>query len=275
MQTRFCNLHPALNEFVQCIMIIHAEVEKDSPPVLCPYPPTPQNSLFFYLGDLIKVKLDEVDLYTSQPRSVIVGPQLKRVTIDINRNHKAVRVGFHPGGLHRLMGCPMWEMVDSSHDAEDVFGCEIRLLNDRLQEANSFDDIHRLVEEFLLLKVYALKKDLPFDLAMLELIKQNGNIPMERVASLACLSLRQFERVSRDRIGIPPKLFARLTRFSSAYRIRESDPSLSWTDIAYECGYFDQMHFIRDFKEFAGVTPRIIERELRNVPVKLQASLRL
>jgi hypothetical protein len=50
--------------------------------------------------------------FALQPRSVIVGPQLTRVTIDINRSHKAVRVGFHPGGLHRLLGISMAEMVD-------------------------------------------------------------------------------------------------------------------------------------------------------------------
>jgi AraC-like DNA-binding protein len=57
--------------------------------------------------------------------------------------------------------------------------------------------------------------------------------------------------------------------------MRENDASLTWTNIAYECGYFDQMHFIRDFKEFAGVTPGIIEKELLKAPAMLQAGLRL
>jgi AraC-like DNA-binding protein len=50
---------------------------------------------------------------------------------------------------------------------------------------------------------------------------------------------------------------------------------LSWTSIAYDCGYFDQMHLIRDFKEFAGVAPGIIQKELNEIPVRLQADLRL
>ncbi|HSN59842.1 MAG TPA: helix-turn-helix domain-containing protein, partial [Ferruginibacter sp.] len=98
---------------------------------------------------------------------------------------------------------------------------------------------------------------------------------IEQLASMACLSLRQFERVCRDRIGLPPKLYARLVRFSQAYRIRENSSDISWTSIAYECGYFDQMHMIRDFKEFAGVAPGIIEKELNNTHIRLQAELRL
>jgi transcriptional regulator GlxA family with amidase domain len=169
----------------------------------------------------------------------------------------------------------MGGMIDGSYDAADVFGPEMRELNERLAEAPHFDAIRDLVEQFLLRKVRALKSALPFDRAMQELVRLHGNIPIEQVASLACLSLRQFERVSKERIGVSPKFFARLTRFSKAYRLREAFPEWSWTGIAYECGYFDQMHLIRDFKQFAGVAPRLIEKQLELAPVRLQKDLRL
>lgn len=275
MQTQFYIPHVQLQEFIQCIMVIHVCMEPGSAPVICPYPPTPQNSLFFYIDDPIKVQMDERAGFIEQPRSVIVGPQLTRVMLDINKSHKAVRVGFHPGGLHRLLGVSMVEMIDKSYDAVNVFGNEMSELNNRLQEATGFDEIKDIVEEFLLKKVATLKQALPFDRAILELLRTNGNISIEKIASLACLSLRQFERISKERIGLPPKLFARLVRFSKAYRLRENFPHWNWTQIAYECGYFDQMHFIRDFKQFAGVAPGIMEKELNNTPVRLQAGLRL
>ena len=275
MQARFYIPHPLLQEFVQCIMLVHAEVDRDAPAVICPYPPTPQNSLFFYINDRIKVQLEGTDAYIEQPRSVIVGPQLNRVRIDVDHDHKAVRVGFHPGGLHRLLGLSLADMIDGSYDAEDVFGAEMKELNNKLQEADGFDAIKDVVEHFLLQKVKSLKQVLPFDQAMLELVRSEGSISIEKIASLACLSLRQFERVSKERIGLPPKLFARIIRFSKAYRIRESSPEISWTKIAHECNYFDQMHLIRDFKQFAGVAPGVIEKELDGLPIRLQASLRL
>lgn len=275
VQTRFYIPHVGLQEFVQCIMVVHAEVDHLAGPVLCPYPPTPQNSLFFYINDPIKVQQEGCAHFVLQPRSVVVGPQLTRVTLDINRSHKAVRVGFHPGGLHRLLGCSMAGMIDGSYDAADVFGPEMRELNERLPEAPHFGAIRDLVEQFLLQKVGGLKRTLPFDRAMQELVRLHGNVPIDQVASLACLSPRQLERVSKERIGMSPKLFARLTRFSKAYRLREALPGWNWTQIAYECGYFDQMHLIRDFKQFAGVTPRLIEKELDRVPVRLQKDLRL
>lgn len=275
MRTKFYIPHVGLQEFVQCIMVVHAEVDHQAGPVLCPYPPTPQNSLFFYINDPIKVQQEGSAHFLLQPRSVVVGPQLTRVTLDIQKSHKAVRVGFHPGGLHRLLGCSLSGMIDGSYDAVDVFGPGMRELNERLQEAPHFDAIRDLVEQFLLHKVSCLRSALPFDRAMQELVRLHGNTPIEQVASLACLSLRQLERVSKERIGMSPKLFARLTRFSKAYRLREASSSWSWTQIAYECGYFDQMHLIRDFKQFAGVAPGVIEKELGQAPVRLQASLQL
>lgn len=162
MLTKFYIPHVALQDFVQCIMLVHAEVDRETGPVLCPYPPTPQNSLFFYINDPIKVQQDGREGFALQPRSVVVGPQLTRVTIDIQKSHKAVRVGFHPGGLHRLLGCSMGSMIDGSYDATDVFGPEMRELNERLAEAPHFDAIRDLVEQFLLRKVRALKAALPF-----------------------------------------------------------------------------------------------------------------
>jgi AraC-like DNA-binding protein len=275
MGGKFYTPHILLQEFINCIMIVHVEADKHSLPIICPYPPTPQNSLFFYINDRISVQKEGEIHFSGQPRSVIVGPQLTSVHLNINKDHKAVRVGFHPGGLYRLLGIPMMEMVDESYDATDVFGHELKEVNTRLQEAGNFDEIHAIVENFLLQKLKVLKSVLPFDLAMLELLRSNGNLAIEQVASMACLSLRQFERVCKDRIGLPPKLYARLTRFSKAYRLRENRSGISWTSIAYECGYFDQMHMIRDFKTFAGVPPGVIEKELERTPVRLQAGLRL
>jgi AraC-like DNA-binding protein len=148
-------------------------------------------------------------------------------------------------------------------------------VDEKLQEAADSTEIKSIVESFLLNKARSIKKVMPFDLAMIELLKHNGNLPIEKVASLACVSIRQFERLSKERIGLPPKLYSRITRFSKAYRLREEQPQLTWTRIAYECGYFDQMHFIRDFREFAGITPKLAEKALEKQPVRMQAGLRL
>jgi AraC-like DNA-binding protein len=71
--------------------------------------------------------------------------------------------------------------------------------------------------------------------------------------------MRQCERKSYERLGLSPKVYSRMIRFSHAYKYKESSPHTSWTEIAHRCGYFDQMHFIRDFKAFAGFTPSMLK----------------
>jgi transcriptional regulator GlxA family with amidase domain len=80
------------------------------------------------------------------------------------------------------------------------------------------------------------------------------------------LSIRQFERQFKQRIGLSPKFYSRLIRFSNAWILKENNPNLTWTTIAHQSGYYDQMHLIKDFKEFAAVNPKQIEQALLEMP---------
>ena len=88
-------------------MVVHVELPGQFMAPVATYQPTPQTSLFFYINDAISMKPFDGDQFIRQPKSVIVGQQLRPVAININHNHKSVRVGFQPGGLHRLLGVPM------------------------------------------------------------------------------------------------------------------------------------------------------------------------
>jgi AraC-like DNA-binding protein len=197
------------------------------------------------------------------------------VNLLVSKSHKCFVIGFHPGGLYRLLGISMKELYDDGFDGREVAGPELEYLTQQLQEASSFAEMVGNAERYLLKKLTSVKDMLPFDEAMQVLAKNNGAISIEQIASLSCLSLRQFERKCLERIGYSPKFFARLARFSKAYRLRESRPGLSWTAIAHESGYFDQMHFIRDFKQFAGITPTGMAEQIAANPFPMQAPLNL
>ena len=275
MENRFYLPHPLLQDSIHCIMPVHAIFDTPDPATPCFYPPTPQNSLFLYLRDPISAQLDPSLDFLPQPRAVIVGPQTNPVYLLLHQEHLAIRIGFHPSGLYRLLGMPLHELVDKSFDATDFFGRPLRMLVDQLQYCNGFDEMVHLVESFLLDQLVHQKVLLPFDQAMQALLRSGGNCSIDQIASLACLSNRQFERVCKERIGLSPKYFARLIRFSRAYRMHEEQPEATWTTIAHSVGYFDQMHLIRDFREFTHQSPRVIEKEINQAPLKMQRDLRL
>lgn len=261
----------ALRESVQSIMFFGLETASTTPMPVNPFPPVPQHSLFFFLDDVIQT-LASTKEFTAKPPTLLVGPQLTRVDIKMGHQHRMIHVGFKPGGLHQLTKVPMHQLIDRSYSASDLWGTEVDALLEQLRNTTGWPQMIAVVETFLLKKLSSQRAE-PFDNALSTLLSRRGNMPIETVAAAACLSLKQFERKCKDRIGLPPKLFARIIRFSNAYRIREVNPEVSWTSICYACGYFDQMHLIRDFKEFAGVTPKIITNDLKRTPYRLQANI--
>jgi methylphosphotriester-DNA--protein-cysteine methyltransferase len=65
----------------------------------------------------------------------------------------------------------------------------------------------------------------------------------------------------KQRVGVSPKLFARIIRFEAALKTKAALPHLSWTMVAHEFGYHDQMHMIHDFQHLSGETPAGILRQ--------------
>ena len=266
--------HPALQEYVLNISTVNAELPAGMDHVITPYPPTPFQSLLFYCNDPVSMGRSEDGNFEIQPLTVLVGPQFSRVNIKVSRRLNAIRVDFLPGGMYRMLGIPMSELFDGGFDAVDFFGPGLKSINEQLQHITDLEKGKDIVEKFLLSKLTKLKEILPFDSAMYVLLKENGNLPVRKTASLACLSLKQFERKCRERIGMSPKMYSRILRFSKAYRLHEAFPQLSWTKVAYEAAYYDQMHMIRDFKIFAGVNPSAIEQQLHSTPLRMQKDIR-
>ena len=254
MKVSFFQPHPALCDYIDNITIVSFDfdVETSISPVYS-FVPSHNRFLCFYLQDKLQVKEDGEFIVCD--RSIIIGPQTKRVTLDLGRKHMALIVYLKPCGMHRLLGIPLNEIVDKNFDARLILGNKIDILLDQLREVKTDERRNQIAQLYLLQQLDSLKPCLPFDLAMFELVKNFGNLSMDYVAKQACMSARQFERKSLERIGLSPKFYARMIRFSHAFKLKELCPNRPWIQIAYECGYFDQMHFIRDFKYFAGFTP--------------------
>ncbi|CAN5553317.1 AraC family transcriptional regulator [soil metagenome] len=266
--------HPALQEYVLNLSTVDALLPEGINDVVTPYPATPFQSLFFYCDNPVYMSRTGTGNFDQQPNIVLTGPQFSRVNVKVVNQLRAIRVDFLPGGMYRMLGIPMNELFDAGFDALDFFGAKMKVINEQLHQISNLENGINIVETFLLSQVKNLKEILPLDYAIRLLLNSNGNMAIEKTASLSCLSLKQFERKCQERIGMNPKMYARILRFSKAYRLHETFPTLSWIKIAYEAGYFDQMHMIRDFKVFAGVNPSVIEQQLLSTPLRMQKDLR-
>lgn len=273
MEVKIYIPHPALQDYILNLSTVDALLPEGIKDVVTPYPPTPFQSLIFYCNNPVSLGRIGKGDFDEQPLIVLIGPQVSRVNVKVYSQLRSIRVDFLPGGIYRMLGIPMNELFDNGFDALHFFGAEMKSINEQLQNISDLEDGKNIVEKFLLQQAKSLKEILPLDYALRILMKSNGNMAVEKVASLSCLSMKQFERKCQERIGMNPKMHARILRFSNAYRMREALPKLSWIKIAHEAGYYDQMHMIRDFKIFAGVNPSVIEQQLLSTPLRMQKDL--
>lgn len=206
------------------------------------------------------------------PHSIIVGPQLSRVDLTMGHNMLVIMIGFQPGGMHRLLRLPMHEILDTPIDSTLMLGKEIKKVTEQLNEAPGIEDMIKIIELYLLKKVKNLKSMLPFEEVLIQMLQQKNMVNVDELAKQSCISIRQLERQFKERTGMPPKLFSRLVRFSNAWVMREKNSDISWLKIAHACDYADQMHMIRDFKDFVGVTPKTLQTSLEQSSFRLQAS---
>ena len=113
-----------------------------------------------------------------------------------------------------------------------------------------------IAEEFLLARLAAgAGPDLAVEAAVGRLLAERGQTRLPALAATAELSERQLERRFRSAVGLGPKALARLVRFQEVYRRLGEDAPADWALIALDCGYFDQAHLLRDFRELAGSPP--------------------
>jgi AraC-like DNA-binding protein len=260
MVIRFQQPAPPLRPFVQYYMLVHVRYEGlDPAQAVKPMPPAPQQCLYFYPRDEMSTFHYGQQRVIRSPRSIVVGPQVSRVDLRFPPDHLMVCAAFWPGGLHRLLGVLVKELFDFSIESRSLLGPTITDVEDRLAETTDYATMLVVVESFLLRALRHLPAhapERPLDRLLPTLLPTGRTAAtLGHLAAEACLSPRQFERSFIERVGMSPKLYARIVRFDRAFRLKEQQPDLDWLAVAVQTGYYDYRHLVRDFKEFAGVTP--------------------
>lgn len=168
---------------------------------------------------------------------------------------RGVEFALTPLGARMLLGLPMHELATRTVPAEDVLGARTPLLIERLHDAPSWRARFELLDRVLAARFAdapAPRREVEW--AWRELRASGGRASIGRLGDDLGWSRRRLVAEFRDHVGLSPKTFARVLRFDRAVRLVKSG-ELPWADVAYACGYYDQAHFNRDFRAFAGMTP--------------------
>lgn len=179
----------------------------------------------------------------------------KSKQLNLQGNVAAFGVLFQPGGAFPVLGVPMPELVSIEAVLAQTSFRDLPQLYEQLAERGTLREKIALVEGWLERQLGRARPQSPIIIPSLAAINRaNGQLVIPQLAEVVALGQRQLERLYQEQVGLSPKKMAQLRRVRQA-RAALKQGGHSLTDIAYQCGFYDQAHFIREFKASTGLTP--------------------
>jgi len=197
--------------------------------------------------------------FTSMRRGWLSGPHSGYIVIDALPDSSMIGAHFRPGGAAAVLGLPADELRDQVVELDAIWGAGVGELRERLLAARGPQAKFHLLEQFLLARLARREADsIPqrrISWALTRFLSEPRALTIREVVDDLGISHKHFIEGFREQVGLTPKLFCRIRRFQEVLAKIASQQSVEWADIACDCGYFDQPHFVRDFQAFAGLNP--------------------
>ena len=163
---------------------------------------------------------------------------------------------FQAGGAFPFLRMPAGELCETTVSLECLWGTAAADLRNRLLEAPAHQERFEILERALLAELNrSLDREAAVQFALRRFVAAPHAASIAGVTHQIGFSPKRFIQMFRDETGFTPKVFCRIRRFQQALERIECRRSVDWAAVALDCGYFDQAHFIHDFRAFSGITP--------------------
>lgn len=184
------------------------------------------------------------------------GIRNKYITIPSGRDSEMFVINFHKGRSYPFVDMPIHELTDSVVDGELVLTNEIMNMREMILEMPSIKQKFIIAENYLLKKFGPRLIVNPFiEFAVNKIVSDPTQVTIEQISNKVGYCQKHLIKLFKDNVGLTPKTFLRIMRFQKAIQEIEASKNINWASIALESGYYDQAHFINDFKAFSGFTP--------------------
>ncbi|HSB27919.1 MAG TPA: helix-turn-helix domain-containing protein [Pyrinomonadaceae bacterium] len=204
-----------------------------------------------------KIFADETEVHNFRTvkKAWISGERTRYIVIGTDNTHM-IGIRFKPGGAYPFFGFPISELTEWVTELDLIWGRLIYDIRDQLLEIDSPEKKLLRLEAFLLQQTKrSLEPNRAVTFAINKLQRSPQFLAIRDLASQIGITqkhlISQFEKV----VGLRPKSFARVSKFNKVLQVIEQQKQVEWASIAYECGYYDQAHFIKEFHTFSGLNP--------------------
>ena len=180
------------------------------------------------------------------------------------------QVNFTPIGARLFFDMPMSELTNRAVDLRTVMGADGNRFVARIDDTPSWDARFDIIESMIESRIAEAGEPSPLiSWAWRRLDDTNGRVNIASLADEGGWSRKHLAVQFREHLGVPPKTMARILRFQRARELLETSKRMPWADIALRCGYYDQAHFNRDFRQLAGTAPgEFLARRIPNGGVR-------
>jgi AraC-like DNA-binding protein len=227
--------------------------------------PTAEVPLIINFGEPIRL-FDVADRTRStELGSFVAGAYDSHVIVEANGSQGGMQIDFTILGMRLFLGRPLADLTNRGVALEDIFGSDGRRVTMALHDAGTWQARFDLLDREIGTRIAAARRPASEVLcAWKRIVESGGLVTIGALVDETGWSQKHLISQFREHIGLAPKIFARVMRFGRAVdRLRRREHACL-TELALDCGYYDQSHFDRDFRNFSGVTPTDLLRTLQN-----------
>ncbi len=254
MEAKIFKPNRDLTDFVKCYWTL--EGDKENTPLKNTIVPDGTMKLIFHYGDTYKHHPSNRESIIL-PKYFLIGQLTKPYVVEPIGITGSFVVRFHPNGFLPFSTIPIKEMENMAVPLDKLFGENGKELGQNILNAKTTSERINLIENFLL--AHLKDKQIIYNViksTIDTILNTNGQFSVTEHSGKSKVSRRHLTRIFSTAIGLSPKQLSKTIRLQSTLKKLLTEEVTSLTDLAYESEYFDQAHFIKDFKEFTGITPK-------------------
>jgi AraC-like DNA-binding protein len=249
MRIRSYDIAPALQPYIKLICTMECNDDADTNYIRV----LPDACVELFLNyTTTPVAIIDNQLYKN---SIATFRMSRPVDVHMRKGQGVVAICFHAGMAYEFIRIPMNALSDSTVALADIWGCVTEEMEDKMASSPHNEARIGLIQKYLIKMLGNGNEDRQLTYCLRQMQLSAGEISAGKLAADAGLSLRHLARKFQEHIGLSPKEYLRVSRFIRSLDHLKRYPAQSLTEIAYESGYYDQAHFIRDYKDYTGYTP--------------------
>lgn len=209
--------------------------------------------LIFHYGDPYKINIS--GKWELQAKEIIAGQIRNYFFLENTGESKMFAIKFQPWALQELFQLDIFsitnQVIECPNEIKGLLSSVQEVVTSELEFEKKVTQVERWFLEFL--KDNEIQIDEKYKVVE-SILENKGNIQLTELQTEFNISERSLERYFKTYVGLSPKFYSRIIRFSHIFQLVQED-AIDWADIVFKAGYYDQSHFIKNFKEFTGEDP--------------------